>query len=211
MNKSGKCDVTIHEETLKSLPFVTKCVAGKEKKLYFQARWFDEYKWLTHSSALQWDICKICMLFPQSDVRCYVTFVSKPFKNFKKVGGKDCSILRHEQSAYHKSACIEYQTLKAFSLTSPETTVQYKISSQNKDMYDKNLRLLRMIVESVILCGKQNIPLRGHRYSTGTSSNKGNFWAILNLLASHDKEPADHLKNAPKMQLIPARPYRMKS
>lgn len=56
-----------------------------------------------------------------------------------------------------------------------------------------------MIVESVILCGKQNIPLRGHRDdSTSTSSNKGNFWAILNLLASHDKELADHLKNAPK-------------
>lgn len=26
----------------------------------------------------------------------------------------------------------------------------------------------------------------------------GNFWAILNLLASHDKELADHIKNAPK-------------
>lgn len=137
----------------------------------------------------------MCMLFPQSDIRCYDTFVSKPFKNVKKVGGNDCSILRHEQSAYHKSACIEYQTLKA-SLTFPETTVQYKISSHNKDMYDKNVRLLRMIVESVILCGKQNIPLRGHRDdSTSTSSNKGNFWAILNLLASHDKELAEHIKN----------------
>lgn len=206
MNKSEKYDVTIHEETLKNLPFVTKFVAGKEKKLYFQASWLDKYKWLTHSSALQVCLCKICMLFPQSDVRCYDNFVSKPFKNFKKVGGKDCSILRHEQSAYHKSACIEYQTLKA-SLTSPETTVQYKISSQNKDIYDKNLRLLRMIVESVILCGKQNIPLRGHRDdSTSTSSNKGNFWAILNLLASNDEELANHIKMHQKMQLITARP-----
>ena len=190
----SSCD----EETLKNLPFVTKFVAGKEKKVYFQAGWLNKYKWLTYSSSVQGGLCKTCMLFPQSDVRCYDTFVSKPFTNFKKVGGKDCSFLRHEQSAYHKNACIEYQTLKA-SLTFPETTVQYKINSQNKDMYDKNLRLLRMIVESVILCGKQNIPLRGHRDdSTSTASNKGNFWAILNLLASHDKELADHLKNAPK-------------
>lgn len=100
----SSCD----EETLKNLPFVTKFVAGKEKKLYFQAGWLDKYKWLTYSNALQGGLCKICVLFPQSDVRCYDTFVSKPFKNFKKVGRKDCLILRHEQSAYHKNACIEY-------------------------------------------------------------------------------------------------------
>ena len=31
-----------------------------------------------------------------------------------------------------------------------------------------------------------------------TFSNKGNFWAILNLLASHDMELAQHLEYAPK-------------
>lgn len=96
----SSCDV----QTLKNLTFVTKFVAGKEKKLYFQANWLDKYKWLTYCSALQGGLCKICMLFSQSIVGCYDTFVSKPFKNFKKVCGNDCSILRHEQSAYHKNA-----------------------------------------------------------------------------------------------------------
>ena len=93
------------------------------------------------------------MLFPQSDGRCYETFVTKPFPNFKKAAGKDGSLLKHEHSDYHKNACISNQALRA-SLKVPESTIQYKISTQNKHMYDKNLKLLTIIVESIILCGK---------------------------------------------------------
>ena len=64
----------------------------------------------------------MCILFPQSDVRCYETFVTKPFTNFKKAAGKDGSLLKHEHSDYHKNACISYQALRA-SLKVPESSV----------------------------------------------------------------------------------------
>lgn len=117
----------IYEEILKNLFFVIKFVVGKEKKLYFQVSWLDKYKWLIYSSVFQGGFCKICMLFFQLDVRCYDIFVSKLFKNFKKVGGKDCLILRYEQFVYYKSVCIEYQILKV-SFIFLEIIVQYKIS-----------------------------------------------------------------------------------
>lgn len=62
-------------------------------------------------------------------------------------------------------------------------------------MYDKNLSILRSIINTIILCGKQNIPLRGHRDdSTSTASNKGNFHAILALLATTDENLREHLE-----------------
>ena len=48
----------------------------------------------------------MCVLFPQSGIRCYDTFVSKPFTNFKKAVGKDGSLEKHEHSEYHRNACI---------------------------------------------------------------------------------------------------------
>ena len=187
-------------ETLKDLPYQTKQFAGKskEKKLYFQTSWLDKHKWLSYSSVFKGGLGKVCVLFPQSGFRCYDTFFSKPFTNFKKAVGKDGSLEKHDHSEYHRNACISYQTLKA-SLQTPENTVQYKINVQNKDMYDKNCRLLTMIVKSINLCGKQNLSLRGHRDdSTSTSSNKGNFLAILKLLAGHDKELTEHIEKTPK-------------
>ena len=124
--------------------------------------------------------------------------MSKAFTNFKKAVGKDGSLAKHENSDYHKAASIEYQTPKT-SLANPKSSLPYKISQQNREMYDRNMRLLAMITETIVLCGKQNIPLRGHRDdSTSTASNKGNFLAILNLLASRDGQLAEHLKGSSK-------------
>lgn len=56
-----------------------------------------------------------------------------------------------------------------------------------------------MIVELVIFCGKQNIFLRGYRDDfISILFNKGNFWVILNLLVSYDKELVDYIKNVLK-------------
>ena len=61
-------------------------------------------------------------------------------------------------------------------------------------MFEKDMNALRAIISTIILCGKQNISLRGHRDdSTGTASNKGNFHAILMLLGNSDKNLQEHL------------------
>ena len=64
------------------------------------------------------------------------------------------------------------------SVKKPKETLTYRISHQ--EMFEKNMNALRAIKSTIILCGKQNISLRGHRDdSTSTASNKGNFHAIL--------------------------------
>ena len=62
-------------------------------------------------------------------------------------------------------------------------------------MFDKNMNLLRAIISTIILCGKQNISLRGQRDdSKSTASvNKGNFHAILMLLSNSVDDLKEHL------------------
>ena len=62
-------------------------------------------------------------------------------------------------------------------------------------MFDKNMNLPRAIISAIILCGKQNISLRGQRDdSKSTASvNKGNFHAILMLLSNSVDDLKEHL------------------
>ncbi|XP_065654497.1 52 kDa repressor of the inhibitor of the protein kinase-like [Hydra vulgaris] len=51
----------------------------------------------------------------------------------------------------------------------------------------KNREILKLIVLAIIMCGKQNIPLRGHRddsfYYENENSNSGNLQSILKLIS----------------------------
>ena len=81
------------------------------------------------------------------------------------------------------------------SLEHPESSLPYIISSLNQELYDKNFSIVKSIVKAIIFCGKQNVPLRGHRDdSTSTTVNKGNFLALLHLMAETDTVLKDHLE-----------------
>ena len=57
-----------------------------------------------------------------------------------------------------------------------------------KNLIDKNREKMKSILYSVVLCGKQNIPLRGHRddssHNEDDSVNCGNFQSLLNYRVS---------------------------
>ena len=62
-------------------------------------------------------------------------------------------------------------------------------------MFDKNMNLRRAIISTIILCGKQNISLRGHRDDSTSSASvtKGNFHAILMPLSNSNDDLKEHL------------------
>ena len=96
---------------------------------------------------------------------------------------------------YHQLA-LEAGIAIIRSVQKPKETLPYRISTQNQEIFEKNMNALRAIISTIILCGKQNIPLRGHRDdSTSTASNKGNFHAIRMLLGNSDKNLKEHLLN----------------
>lgn len=57
----------------------------------------------------------------------------------------------------------------------------------------QNKHYLRTVVEVLLPCSRQNIPLRGHNESE-SSSNRNNFLEILHTIASHDLVIQERLK-----------------
>ena len=55
-------------------------------------------------------------------------------------------------------------------------------------MLKKNRHVLQKIIEVILSCGRQNIPLRGH------IEERSNFFAILHEIAKTDQVLSDHLE-----------------
>ena len=81
------------------------------------------------------------------------------------------------------------------SIKNPQLSLPYKVSELNFKRYDKNFSILKSIVKCIIFCGKQNIPLRGHRDDyTSYSPNRGNFIGLSQLSAQNDPILSEHLE-----------------
>lgn len=118
--------------------------------------------------------------------------------NFKKATGKDGLLANHDTLSYHTNAVAKGSAL-IHSVESPKSNVEYMVNDTNQQMFDENIHILSCIVDAVLFLGKQNLALRGHRDDrTSTDSNKGNFWAILELISKSDKILKKHLETAKK-------------
>lgn len=90
----------------------------------------------------------------------------------------------------------EYQKV----LEGRQDNVVLQLDSARQARVQRNRLFVKSMLEIVILCGKQNIALRGHRddsqhYDSG--GNPGNFQALVSFrVKSGDLDLADHLGNA---------------
>ena len=68
-----------------------------------------------------------------------------------------------------------------------------------KKTFEANCSKVDAIIDCVLLCGRQNIPLRGHSDSTSSQAvNKGNFKATLEFRALGDPQLQRHLLEGTK-------------
>ena len=85
-----------------------------------------------------------------------------------------------------------------------ESSIKIKCDTAVLRQVELNRKKLVPIVQAIILCGRQNISLRGHQNDSSSyaevSSNPGNFQALLNYLAKCGNNVLfdEHLRNAPK-------------
>ena len=155
--------------------------------------------------------CKYCVMHNNpSDPRAQKRpLVTAPFQELEKATGKERVLERHQKIQCHQWA-LEAGIAIIRSVKKPKETLPYRISTQNQEMFEKDMNALRAIISTIILCGKQNIPLRGHRDdSTSTASNKGNFHAILMLLGNSDKNLQEYLLVGEMLQ-TPQKLYKRK-
>ena len=76
----------------------------------------------------------------------------------------------------------------------PTATIPYNFETTRKIQISKNRQILKWVIKTIILCGKQYNALRGHREDIHNSSNNcGNFLAILKLLSETNSDLKHHL------------------
>lgn len=128
--------------------------------------------------------------------------VVKPMVTYKK----GVEILRkYSNTKYHKRNAVLYHN---FCMIHEDKTnnVVASLSVAEKQTIQKNRLKLIPIIKTVILCGVQNIPLRGHRdlgisntIATGSCFGEGNFSALLKFrVDAGDEVLASYIKDCGK-------------
>ena len=168
----------------------------------FQHQWLVRYPWLKYSEQVNGGYCLPCVMFGRT-----VGFradpgvlVSSPLLNFKKA----LEILeKHMGKDYHKEAVVKMDTFVRV-MSGSQDNISVQLSNVAKDLVSTNRKKLQSIIETIILCGRQNIPLRGTYDTTldlerHACVNHGNFWALLQFrVSAGDLALKEHLATAPK-------------
>ncbi|KAF0713891.1 zinc finger MYM-type protein 1-like, partial [Aphis craccivora] len=170
--------------------------SGK-RNLKFQINWLSRWKWLAYSVSCDGAFCKYCMLFCPKEVNTQKLgqLVFEKFSNWH------CAVEKfnaHQKTNYHITATLKaHEFLSVFE--NKQESIAVKLDSKLKLEIEKNRKMMRPIIETILLCGRQGIALRGHTDSAPIdlsslflSNNEGNFRVILKYVLMNSK---DELKN----------------
>ena len=108
-----------------------------------------------------------------------------------------------EKSPLHQTSSIMASHFRQH-MEQKRMSINVQLDTITAQQVKRNREKLIPIVGTVILCGRQNIALRGHRdisqYYDIANNNPGNFQEILKFLSCFGKNSVfeDHLQNAPK-------------
>ncbi|XP_050054933.1 52 kDa repressor of the inhibitor of the protein kinase-like [Aphis gossypii] len=148
------------------------------KNLKFQMSWFDKWSWIAYSGLDDGIYCKYCVLF------CV------------KQGGKGGQSLGQLCTQPLKNWKHAIQKLKSHEARE-ESSVYDQINKVAKKQKDDNRKIISPVIQSVILCGRQGIALRGHQDCgplklTEPSENDGNFRALLRFYLNATQVSGDN-------------------
>ena len=169
----------------------------------FQHRWLLSYHWLRYSELKEGGYCLPCALFYKPTVNFRSdpgVLVTKPLTNFQKA----LEILKkHSEKQFHRSAVSQMEEFLKV-MRNEQPSIRRQLSEATAKRIATNHQKLRSIVETIVLCGRQNIPLRGHRDSImdierTPNAQHGNFWALLQFrIAAGDVVLRDHVAHSSK-------------
>jgi len=168
---------------------------GKNRS--FQLGWLKKYPGLIYSPLLQGGLCMYCILF--STRRSQLgPLVQSPFKQFHKAKEKlDGHFTGNKAHNEAVSQAMEFTAV----MENKKDPINRQLNKEVAIRVAKNRIILKSIVETVIFCARQNIPLRGHRddakFLAKGHGNSGNFQALLNFrVEAGDKVLEEHFKTA---------------
>jgi len=177
----------------------------KKKKLKFQLGWIKRFPWVVYSRiGEQGAVCKYCAIFGREfggkgSHQKLNTLVVKPFNNWKKAIEK---FNEHSKTEFHKSNAMRADNFVAVYSKNCQNIIQ-KLDSARTIQIDQNRKRLIPIIQTIIICGRQEIALRGTSDygplsldNSEPTYNDGNFRALLRMrISCEDKNLTYHIEN----------------
>ena len=179
------------------------------------------HEWLVFSAAKEGEeglFCKYCVWFTAHGRAGYNQnaslgyLVTKPLSTYKYLSGETGDLCKHARTKYHQhSVALAKKFIDTYN--NPQNEVINQVQQYRLDQVQENRSRLRTSVDTVLLCGRNNIPLRGHR-DDGTlvtcenqdeadpidllnpNPQEGIFRKLLRYRAAGDGDLAVHLRNA---------------
>ncbi|XP_060874016.1 zinc finger MYM-type protein 1-like [Metopolophium dirhodum] len=185
--------------------FPTKAVmVGKEKTprfLKFQFKWFSSYSWLVYSAFDNGAYCKFCVAFSKYsggiNNQSLGSLVIKKYDNWRHALEY---FKNHSNLEYHKKCVLDADRFLNM-VKNPTLSIDKQIDIGKAREVMKNRKNIVPIIEAIILCGRQNLALRGHRdsgkmltCSDSEINNEGNFREIHRYRAQGDNDLKSYLE-----------------
>jgi hypothetical protein len=138
----------------------------EQRRLKFQIDWLNRFLWLVYSRKLQGALCKYYVIFANNTVgkgthQKLSALIIKPFTKWKDAIER---FNHHSTSEYHKLSIIRSEEF-IIVMENKESNIANEIDTSRKKQVIENRAILRPIMQTIILCGKQNIALRGNNDS----------------------------------------------
>ena len=180
--------------------FPTKQYGSRQHS--FQYAWLKKFNGLVYSADDEGAYCKFCVLFGKFSDKCINTLgvlIEQSLTNWKKANEKLTAHLSTPK--YHKEA-MELANNFLSVVNNKTPSVRHQIDSIASQHIQQNCVILKSIIDTVIVCGQQGIPLRGHRddyasVSSHPDQNHGNFLELLNFhVRAGDLALKQHLATA---------------
>lgn len=113
--------------------------------------------------------------------------VTLPLTQFDDLTGKNGTLTRHQSTRYHRQCVIDMENFKRIMINRNLPDIQSQLDEAHRKQVEENRNILRPIIDTVLLCARQNISLRGHRGESGAvdragnepAENDGNFRSLL--------------------------------
>lgn len=171
--------------------FPCNTISGKQR--CFSTRWYEKFLWLEYSTTKDAVYCKSCRHFPeQSDTK----FTQDGFKDWKHLSQ---ACLKHQDSKGHLHSQAKLAAYRQCHQPDSRGTVfdQLNKDKVNESFVERNRKHIKVVLDIVLFCAKQDISLRGHRESE-EALNRGNFLELFRLLSNYDPEIQNRFDQLPK-------------
>ena len=144
----------------------------------------EQFPYLIYSPVLDGVYCAPCYTFNTADN----ILVARPLtdsSNAKKV------VEGHKHSKQHLNALTKADHFVKICKKEQQNVIEFG-STAYRNIVKRNRQALTAIIEAIIVCGRQNIALRGK------TDDKSNIRAIINYRAKADSVLQEHIASAPK-------------